>query len=91
LAEGVYTLPILHALQSDAADTVRQWFTVQPSQAEAIQTLKSVGAFDKAFEEIAIYNQQALTALSETGQQNSGLTKLPEAYLAWAKRKMVML
>lgn len=94
--EGVYTLPLLLALEDERGDTVRSLLKkdhTKSSQKKLVEILGGIGAFEETLKEIKKYNDEAEASLLELGQTNvvKGLAKLPGAYLEWALQRQVVL
>lgn len=83
--EGVYTMPLLLALENDSAKAVQ---TLLKKQAipELIETMFRDDSFSKTLAAAENYNQQAEMALENLtpNEAFAGLKKLPRAYTTWA-------
>jgi geranylgeranyl pyrophosphate synthase len=90
LREGVYTLPVLYALQADHDDLLRsrlgQLINDPVSVGELLELVKANGAIEQALDMARRFNRTAAEALAglDDGPVVAGLAKLPEAYLEWA-------
>jgi geranylgeranyl pyrophosphate synthase len=97
IKEGVYTLPLLLALQGEHRDEVSSWLgevpRSQPSQKKIVETLRSSGVIDETLKEIRKYNDLAVTSLLDLKENGvvKGLGRLPDAYLGWALKKQTAL
>ncbi len=90
LKEGVYTLPVLYALQDDHDDLLRsrlgQLINDPASVSELLELVKANGAVEQALDVARRFNRTATEALAtlDGGRVVAGLAKLPDAYLEWA-------
>lgn len=97
IKEGVYTLPVLLALQTEYRDDLRKWLGKNPDskaqQEGIIETLRRSGVFVATLEEIQKYNEIAAASLSglEKSKVVVGLASLPDVYLSWALKKQTVL
>jgi geranylgeranyl pyrophosphate synthase len=97
MKEGVYTMPLLLALQGPSNAIVAPWLGKTPSthpvQPEVVDTLLHSGAIKKTLAEVRRYNLDAVNAISEFGDSDLviGLSKLPDYYLDWALKKCVVV
>lgn len=97
IKEGVYTLPILLALQGEQRDEVSSWLgeipRSRPSQKKMVETLRNSGVIDETLKEIQKYNDLAETSLLDLKENGvvKGLGRLPDAYLGWALKKQTAL
>ncbi len=93
--EGVYTLPLLLALQSSAGEQLRSWLGKEPQvsikQAEMVQLLVNSGVIDKTLIEARRYNRQAADSLKAFDKNDvvKGLAQFPDAYMEWALKKQL--
>lgn len=82
--EGVYTLPILLALQKPTGKKLRDWLTSgDVNQAKLVAALGAEGVFDETIAEIKKYNVRAALCLSKLKQNaaTEALAQFPSAYL----------
>jgi heptaprenyl diphosphate synthase len=97
IKEGVYTMPLLLALQGEDQGEVRSWLgknpSSQPKQNKIVETLLQSGAFGATLKEIQKYNNIAAVSVRKLGKNDvvEGLARLPEAYLNWALKKQTVL
>lgn len=97
IKEGVYTLPLLLALQGEDRDEVRLWLEKnpisKPKQNKIVETLRRSGAFDATLKETRRYNDIAAASVRDLGKNNTveGLVRLPDAYLNWALKKQTII
>jgi len=90
LREGVYTLPVLYALQADHDELLRsrlgQVINDPVSVGELLELVKANGAIEQALDMARRFNRTAADALAGLGNGRvvAGLAKLPDAYLEWA-------
>ena len=84
LEEGVYTLPVLLALNGSHRKVVGSLLTDKPvDQSTLVELLVNEGYIKQVVDEIQKYNHKASAALSNIPGSES-LQSLPEAYLEWA-------
>jgi heptaprenyl diphosphate synthase/octaprenyl-diphosphate synthase len=91
--QGVYTLPLLLALEEAGGDVVRERLAARSREplgdamvAEIVGWIRSSGAVDQSLAMARQYNERAAQALSVLNPNSvvDGLARLPEAYLQWA-------
>ena len=89
MREGVYTLPVLLALELPEGDRLRPLLKIAreggEAISEAIKLVRASGTIEQAIKLARDYNRQAVQAL-ETLQPSpvlEGLAGLPDAYLTW--------
>jgi heptaprenyl diphosphate synthase len=95
IKEGVYTLPLLLALQKPAGKELRSLLSTSPEEInyeKIVKTLKEEGAFEETIKKIRTYNSKAANTISQLGTNSItlGLAKLPSSYLSWALRTKVI-
>lgn len=89
IREGVYTLPVLLALQQDGGERLRALLAARPAEPDAVaevqRWVRSDGAIDATLDEARRYNEEAAKALAglPQGPVVEGLAGLPDAYLQW--------
>lgn len=96
IKEGVYTMPLLLAIQGPSGELVRSWLGKNPSShtthAIIVDTLLQEDVFEKVQVEIRKYNDIAAKAIRNIGKNDvvNGLSGLPYAYheLALKKQKL---
>ncbi|HKR81916.1 MAG TPA: polyprenyl synthetase family protein [Candidatus Saccharimonadales bacterium] len=91
--EGVYTLPLLLALDSPEGVSVKHWFS-QPDRvhAELVTIIAKSGAFRQTMQRAAQHNLDAAKSLEVFKNSSAvvaGLKKLPAAYTQWAVQYVV--
>jgi geranylgeranyl pyrophosphate synthase len=98
IKEGVYTLPLLLAIQGQSGNELRNWLGANPKQIvthkRLLVALMGKGVFKETIEEIRQFNEKAVEAIEniETTAVVAGLAELPSAYLDWAlEHKAVLL
>lgn len=85
--EGVYTLPLILALESD--QQVTQWFAHQEFDFQAlVERLCEKGFMRQAMQLAEVNNAAAVDSLPD-GKEFAGLRKLPNAYMSWALTELV--
>jgi geranylgeranyl pyrophosphate synthase len=91
--QGVYTLPLLLALETNGGDAVRQQLVARGrgpledgTVEDIVSWIRSSGAIDESLATARQYNERAARSLSilEPNPVVDGLARLPEAYLQWA-------
>ncbi|HSW79450.1 MAG TPA: polyprenyl synthetase family protein [Candidatus Saccharimonadales bacterium] len=93
IKEGIYTFPILFALQSPEKDRARSWLgnhtSAKPDRSTIMETLKNAGAIDATLKEIRRHNEIASKTIEGLGANKviKGMSKLPDIYLDWAIKK----
>jgi heptaprenyl diphosphate synthase len=94
IGEGVYTLPLLLALQSPAGPSLRPMLgehpATPPNQAKILAILLAEGAVDATMDRIRQYNASAVEALAQLPESpiQAGLAALPGTYMDWATTKI---
>lgn len=88
IREGVYSLPVLLALQGPGGAALRARLGRRPDDAEVAHALTLVRRSDgvaASLERARAYNEQAVVALGAlpAGPAREGLAALPDAYLDW--------
>jgi heptaprenyl diphosphate synthase/octaprenyl-diphosphate synthase len=89
IREGVYTLPVLLALQRDGGERIRTLLAQKPQDpgavAEVQRWVQADGIIDATLDEARRYNEEAAKALAGLPQNPvvEGLAALPDAYLQW--------
>lgn len=95
MKEGVYTLPLLIALQGPSGAEVRKWLTKKPSSElsrfKIAQKLIAIGAVEETLKEVNKFNHQAAQQLQNFKDTSviEGLSELPDKYTKWALQKKV--
>lgn len=93
IRQGVYTLPLLVAMESDGGDAVRRRLVDRGRGAlddeaieEIVSWIRASGAIGESLATARHYNESAARSLSilEPGPVVEGLSRLPDAYLQWA-------
>lgn len=89
LREGVYTLPVLLALEGDRGSSLRKVLARGIDQSSidmVVETALTTGAIAEALSVATGYNQKAMAALDnlEDVPVVAGLRRLPDAYCRWA-------
>ena len=91
--EGVYTLPLLIALNGPNRDGLQNLLSndnhSQASLDKIAQILWDSGAIEQCLDEARQYNKLAVSALEvfENKAAGKSLSKLPDAYFEWALKK----
>ncbi|HSX28598.1 MAG TPA: polyprenyl synthetase family protein [Candidatus Saccharimonadales bacterium] len=91
--EGVYTLPVIVALQGKYGNEVRQ-LLARKSLADSLPELRALlqraGAFEQSLQVIRSHVAEAHNALSAlTDARHLALADLPNAYIEWAMNNLV--
>lgn len=90
IREGVYTLPVIYAMQEADGDELAAKLGVRINEpervAEILDLVKASGGVERALEVAREYNEEARKALEHLDQNDTvrGLAHLPDAYLNWA-------
>jgi geranylgeranyl pyrophosphate synthase len=90
--EGVYTMPLLLAIQGSSGELVKSWLGRKPSSHASreliVTTLSQDGAFDESQAEINKYNNIAASSIKADGSTVLiGLSELPHVYEQLALKK----
>ena len=94
LSEGVYTLPLLLALEGPAGPKLRAQLgnvpAIPPDYAKILTTIREAGAIDATLGRIRHYNATAVAALAIFAPTPTlaGLAAFPQRYLEWALAKL---
>lgn len=96
IKEGVYTFPVLAALQKPVGRKLRRSLKTpgdQAAQSAVVEILSRSGAFDETLLEIQKHITAAENALHdmERNAAVTGLSKLPAIYFQWAMQKQNLL
>lgn len=84
LQEGVYTLPLLLALQGQGGLQVREVLArMSPAQPEIARILAQHDVFTQVIQEVTTHNRLAAEALRSGVPGTSSLAEFPNAYLQW--------
>ncbi len=89
IREGVYTLPVIHAMEGSDAGLRTQLgarITDPELLGKLLDIVRSAGGVERAIALAHHYNDEAAAALQPLAQGSvaKGLAKLPDAYLEWA-------
>jgi heptaprenyl diphosphate synthase/octaprenyl-diphosphate synthase len=93
IRQGVYTLPLLLAMEAPGGDVIRQRLVDRGRDPldgsiveEIVGWIHTTGAIDQSLAMAREYNERAARALSvlEPNAVVDGMARLPEAYLKWA-------
>jgi geranylgeranyl pyrophosphate synthase len=93
VAQGVYTMPLLLALQDPKSQQIKPLLKQKPLESEAFleitNFLHSYGSFEQSLDEVKRYNLKAAQSLEvfSTNSVIKGLGKLPSIYLDLALQK----
>lgn len=92
IAEGVYTLPVLLAIQGGQGEVVKQLLTQRHRRVGSLlRLLIDEGTITQTLRRARVHNQAATQALQGIKASGSlaGLSQLPSAYMQWALANLV--
>lgn len=93
IREGVYTLPLLRALQGPEGEALKHWFSQADRTYEDLTTIIARGGgFKATMQHIQSCNAAAKKSLEVFNKSNTVITdlqKLPAAYTQWAVQYLV--
>lgn len=92
--EGVYTLPILLALQKPSGEMLRDWLTSgNVDHEKLVEALMVEGVFEETIREVKKHNARAARSLNKfnTNAATAGFSRFPPAYLDSVLKKTVTL
>lgn len=92
IREGVYSLPVLIALEGSDGEALRSQLGHRPDEAElahALALVRASAGVAKALDRARAFNDEAVAALAAlpAGRVRDGLATLPGEYLEWALRQ----